>query len=34
MAMCEMIIFFMGAIIAGLLLWILILDSKLEDSQR
>ena len=31
--MCEVIIFFGGAIIAGLLLWVVILDNKLEDYR-
>ena len=32
--MCEVIIFFMGAIIAGLLLCIVVLDRKLDDIKR
>ena len=31
--MCEMIIFFMGGAMAGLVLWIVILDNKLEDYR-
>lgn len=31
--MCEVIIFFLGAVIAGLLLWVVILDSKLCDYR-
>ena len=32
--MCEVIIFFMGGAMAGLMLWIVILDNKLEDYRR
>lgn len=31
--MCEMILFFSGAIAAALLLWIVVLISQLEDYR-
>lgn len=32
--MCEVIVFFMGALVAALLLWVVILDNKLDDYER
>ena len=32
--MCEVILFFAGAIICALLLWVFILDSKLDDLKQ
>jgi hypothetical protein len=32
--MCEAIIFFMAAAIAALLLWVVILDGRLDDIRR
>ena len=29
--MCEVIIFFMGAVIAALLLWVVVLDDKVDQ---
>ena len=31
--MCEVILFFAGAIICALLLWVFILDGKIDDCR-
>ncbi len=32
--MCEIILFFGGAVIAGLLLWIVVLDNQVQDYKN